>query len=441
MSEQTEQTEQTSPSPISTEFIKIITDLVRDIKTTFPEYVPIIDKWWKMETDKDGTMRMLYAHCTHIIPERMMDILYQNEDIYSKDSELNTEFLPGISFKYLWQCDITDKTRETLWKYLQMLMISIIGNIQDKNAFGEDTAKIFDSIDEEDFKKKLQDALGNIKTIFETNDTNTSEDNDDTTTSESNMPDLPSVDNLHEHINGMLGGKLGQLAQEIAEETTSSLDLDLENMTDPTDIFKTLMSNPTKLMSIVKDVGSKLESKMSSGEINQAELMTEATEMMNNMKNIPGLGNIQQMMSQMGIPNPMNNGAGNAGNAGNAGAQQPSANDMEEMMKNMPDMEKMMQTMGLGGRNTRMNKGAMQSKMKQEIKKQQMKERLRQQVVDNTAKQNEKLNTDTPTTPNVPSYTDDELISIFSTGETYEKTPRKQNASVGKKKKGKKDKK
>jgi hypothetical protein len=66
---------------------------------------------------------------------------------------------------------------------------------------------------------------------------------------------------------------------------------------------------------------------------------------------------------------------------------------------------------------------------------------LRQQVVDNTAKQNEKLNTDTPTTPNVPSYTDDELISIFSTGETYEKTPRKQNASVGKKKKGKKDKK
>ena len=29
------------------EFIKVIRDFVGDLKITFPEYVPFIDKWWK----------------------------------------------------------------------------------------------------------------------------------------------------------------------------------------------------------------------------------------------------------------------------------------------------------------------------------------------------------------------------------------------------------
>ena len=29
------------------EFAKVIKDFVGDLKTTFPEYVPLINKWWK----------------------------------------------------------------------------------------------------------------------------------------------------------------------------------------------------------------------------------------------------------------------------------------------------------------------------------------------------------------------------------------------------------
>ena len=32
---------------IPEEFIKVIRDFIGDLKTTFPEYVPFIDKWWK----------------------------------------------------------------------------------------------------------------------------------------------------------------------------------------------------------------------------------------------------------------------------------------------------------------------------------------------------------------------------------------------------------
>ena len=441
MSEEQENPTQTPPL-ISPEFIKIIKDFVTDVKSTFPEYAPIIDKWWKVETDEEGTMKMLYSHCINVVPERMFDILYQNADIFAEDSEINTEFLPGISFKFLWNCEISNKTRETIWKYLQMLMISIVGNIQDKSAFGESSAKMFDSIDENDFKDKLHEALGNIQSIFENDTTNNSEnnentdqDNDSSSPSPSPNPSdestLPSVDSLHDHITGMLGGKLGKLAQEIAEETTANLDLDLDNITNPADVFKSLMSNPGKLMNIVKDVGNKLDSKMNSGEINKSELMAEATEMMNNMKNIPGMNNIQQMMSKMGLPNPMNHTGATPGGDNN----DPNMNDMANMMQNMPDIEKMMKNMGMMGRNTKINKNAMESQLKQLTKVQQMKDRMKKNM-------NERIPVQNMSVPAIgpcdPVYTDEQLVSIFSTGETYEKTPRNtnqdQNTGGGKKK-------
>ena len=33
--------------PVPEEFTKVIRDFVGDLKVTFPEYVPFINKWWK----------------------------------------------------------------------------------------------------------------------------------------------------------------------------------------------------------------------------------------------------------------------------------------------------------------------------------------------------------------------------------------------------------
>ena len=66
------------------------------------------------------------------------------------------------------------------------------------------------------------------------------------------------------------------------------------------DVFKNLMKNPTKLMGMVKSVGSKLDEKIKSGDIKESELLQEASEMMKNMKDMPGFGNIQEMLSKMG---------------------------------------------------------------------------------------------------------------------------------------------
>jgi hypothetical protein len=415
---------------IPEEFTKIIKDFVSDILITFPEYQPIIDKWWKPNEfldiedidlrneaiclDAQEKMQGLFEHCVRVFPERFFDILYQKDEIFEPESQVNTEFLPGISFKYLWQCDITDKTRETMWKYLQMVLICIIGSVKDKESLG-DTSKLFDAINEEEFKSKLEETLGNMQGIFE----NMAKENADGNPEYESIPgmNMPSADDIHSHLHNMMGGKLGNLAREIAEETTNNLDIDMENVTDVKDVFQKLFSNPGKLMDLVKNVGEKLDSRMKSGEISQNELMTEASQMLNKMKNMPGMGNIQEMMSKMGMP------------GGEGG------------VPNMADLAAMAGMAGLG-RNTKIDVNAMQQRMEKQTKQDAFKARLRKKMEEkNLAKLTAAINSQkVQPVQQVPAISDAELISMFSTGEKVERTPRGPNPknSDGKKKKKKK---
>ena len=65
-------------------------------------------------------------------------------------------------------------------------------------------------------------------------------------------------------------------------------------------MFKQLFSEPDKLMNLVKNVGSKLDSKMKNENINQSDLFKEAAQMLNQMKSVPGMENIQDIISKFG---------------------------------------------------------------------------------------------------------------------------------------------
>jgi hypothetical protein len=52
----------------------------------------------------------------------------------------------------------------------------------------------------------------------------------------------------------------------------------------------------------VKKVGGKLDEKLKSGDLKESELMEEASKMMGKMKNMPGMGNIDEMLKKMNIP-------------------------------------------------------------------------------------------------------------------------------------------
>lgn len=283
---------------IPEEFLKLSKDFVGDILNTFPEYEPIISKWWSKSAPTDENYRFLFKHCQSVFPERFMDILYQNVEIFAEESVVNTEFLPGISFKYLWNSDISDKTKDTIMKYLQLILLSIVGSVHKKEAFGN-TAKLFENINEEEFKDKLQETLEKMQEIFEKNDSEEGE-NKDSEQREFNLGDLPNANDIHRHITGMMDGKLGQLAREIAEETADEFNMDIGNITDTNEVFQNLFKNPGKMMNLVKNVGDKLESRLKSGDIKESELFEEASDLMKKMKNMPGMDNIQSLLEKFG---------------------------------------------------------------------------------------------------------------------------------------------
>ena len=271
---------------IPDEFSKVIKDLIRDIKETFPEVIPLINKWWKNysefeyidnETDRikvfeesqQSSIQFLFTFCQKKFPPRFFEILYQNEEMFKVESDIDTEFLPHIHFKNLWQFDISQKTRDTIWKYLQLILFSIIGSLENKEAFG-DSAKLFEAINQDDFKNKLEETLSQMQGLFDM----PIPTGDESFDASFNMPEgLPNADDIQDHINGMLDGQLGKLAKEIAEETAANLNIDMENVTDMKDVFSNLIKNPTKLMGLVKNVGDKLDSRIKSGEIKESELI------------------------------------------------------------------------------------------------------------------------------------------------------------------------
>jgi UDP-N-acetylenolpyruvoylglucosamine reductase len=152
-------------------------------------------------------------------------------------------------------------------------------------------------------------------------------------------------------------------------------------------------------MGLVKSVGDKLDSRIKSGEIKESELISEATDIMNKMKGMPGMENIQSMLSKMGIP-------------------------------------------GLGGKGAKMNMGAMEAQMNKNLKTAQMRERMKAKAeAANLAKLQSQMSAATAEKQTNVPLTDEQIFSVFSTGEKVERTPRgaiKPTQNSGKKKKGKK---
>lgn len=302
---------------IPEKFPSVINDFLADLTIAFPEYKFL----WENLTD----INEIYKHCLTIYPERFFDILYQNDEIFLPTSETNTMFLPNVDFKMLFAVpDISENTKKALWKYLQLILVTIMGNIQSSASFG-DAASLFEGINEEDLQSKLAETISGLSDFFkglpkeESPECQEAFENmekafEETFTS-GDSGSMPNVDDLHEHIKGLFDGKIGCLAKELAEELSGDVmnmfDDGSGNVKNTGDILKKMMKNPAKIMELVKKISSKLDDKMKSGNISQEEIMKEAGDLMSKMK---GMGNgkdfqnmMQNMMKTMG---PMMGGAG-----------------------------------------------------------------------------------------------------------------------------------
>jgi NADP-dependent 3-hydroxy acid dehydrogenase YdfG len=388
---------------IPDEFKSVIVDFIRDIRTTFPEYEEVVQTFSEIVSAETIAITpeqcvTLYEYSRDVYPPRFFDLLYKNDKMFD-DSSINVAFLPGIDFRILWKTDISDNTRDAIWKYLQLIMFSIINNVSDAGSFG-DTAKLFEAIDEGELKNKLEEVIESMNGMFgagggaggegASGDAGGGEGSAEEfmkrfmSGSEGASGDgagaaggasggMPNPDSIHQHLSGLLNGKIGTLAKEIAEETAKDLDIDMTSESSVKGVFQQLFKNPGKLSGLVKTVGEKLDKKLKSGELKESEIMQEASDLMSKMKSMPGMGNIASMLSQMGMP--------------------------------MPD--------GLKG-NAKVNVGAMQSQLQRNIRQAKMRERMVKKLNENKD----------------ASSVVGETTHVFSTGEQVERTPRVKQVSA-----------
>ena len=421
---------------IPEEFKKVIFEFLGDISNTFPEYKSTLSLFLDSngvklttsesetaETQKQKVVTILYEYCSKVYPERFFDILYKNEKLFNKQEyNVNTHFLPNIDFSVLWNTEgISDATRETIWKYLQLILMTIITNIDDRKSFG-DAANLFEAINEDELRSKLEETIQQMYNMFEhtnatpptpntTPNADPASDNPDTNAdpafdffdwaknmgannngNNANGESNANAESIHDHISQILNGKIGKLAKEIAEETAKDVDFDMNDFTGETangenvdfkNVFQKMFKNPGKLMSLVKNVGSKLDQKFKSGEIKESELMQEASDLLSKMKNMPGMGNLTDMLNKMGMGGMMG---------------------------------------GMGG--GKVNVGAMQSNLQRNMKMSKMKERMQQKLQEQrAAAQAAAASAQAQAQAAAAQVPVTKQSQVFSTGEVVERTP------------------
>jgi hypothetical protein len=364
-------------------FHTVVQDFIGDLNATFPEY-SFLWKRWVAPTASD--LMELFLHFTKVLPERFFDILYQNDEIFDAKSELNTQFLPNVDFRILFHCPgVSETTRSALWKYLQLILVTILSSVKDKMNFGE-TADLFAGLDEAELQTKLSETIRSVGDFFKNLSSESGEagfagekeaDEADLGFDPSEMAEdaqkffddilgglgedkdgepaeekethtfepgqMPNAEDLHEHLKGLFDGKIGSLAKELAEEISGDMHslfgTDGEDVHSTEDVLKKMLKNPKKIMDLMKTIGGKLTNKMKSGDISEADIMKEATELLGKMKSMGGKG-------KMG--------------------------EFSELFK------KMAKSMGGGMGDVRMNMGALNKMEKQSSMKQRMLNKLEQ---------------------------------------------------------------
>lgn len=260
---------------VESKLFSLFSDFIRDLSKVFPE---IKNSLYRNYEDclVDG------SKCLSDFPKvkRFLELIGDYEKyIVDKNLEffdLEVEFLEEIHFNRLWEKNISNKTRESIWKYLQTFQLISI-NLKSSEALNK--ALEGDKIDKSTMKdlKKMQ------KLSEEVQSKATSEEGEN---------------ELDQMLGGLMDSGIGEIAKEVAQG------LDVESMfgnvdenSNPMELMAQLM-NPDKMGAIFNNINSVMEKKMETGELTQEGLKKEAEGMMGQMGENPMFKNMMQQMGE-----------------------------------------------------------------------------------------------------------------------------------------------
>ena len=255
--------------------LTLFKSFVSDICKVFPEHKECIDKNYSDILE----LTELSIDDNEIISEFLKNIDNNSNDISNKDSKIFTDdlfLIKEISMKSIWESDISDKTKENIWKYLQAFcVINISRNSNDKI---NEVLKSIESNEKVTDKKTVKEMKKLKKMNENLNKEVKDEDNKNTDTNN-------DIENLVENT------AIGNLAKEITE----SMGFSDNGEPDIEDIMK-----PENMMNMFQTINTTLNEKINNKELDMSNLFGEASGLMNNNDIMKGMMGMISGMSNTG---------------------------------------------------------------------------------------------------------------------------------------------
>ena len=279
---------------------------VLDIIKIFPELEETLREYYAVVLTEDSSNEDKFIkRYMRKMTDYKQYISQKNNDIFNESIHV----LKGVDFKELWEKkEMKESIKTTVWDYIQTLFVIGETIVSDSNSIKklvENFKKLRDT-DESDDAKNLDepsDSTTSKEHLLENDDEGvgegggkgggegSGEGTDDQVLEMLKSLSEKTAQNDAPELNEELinNGLIGNLAKELSEDINlDDFNLNMnEDNSNVGEVFSNLISgdNPMKFMNLIQNVGQKIQSKLSDGNIDQSKLVDEAQKMMGMLGN------------------------------------------------------------------------------------------------------------------------------------------------------------
>jgi len=259
-------------------FKKTLHEFLNDLQTVFPEHRVVLENH---RTQVDCNTEYYITWFSKVSDMYFVDITSKNEKIFDRSEPV--ELLPDLDFTQLWKSNISGNTKNAIWKYLHLLLLYIFKQQTNTTTTFDETLEQWNMMLDDHPPSLTEDTLNQMKRQTEKMMTLIH----NLSSKESSSSSSPSLEKLAEDlkddpfIQRLEQSKIAKLAEELISDGNL-----------PENLMNLIGQEPHKLLDVVKNIGNKIQSKLSSGQLHQQDLLNETQDLLGSIQNSDSLQKI-----------------------------------------------------------------------------------------------------------------------------------------------------
>ena len=262
-------------------FNECLKEFFEELKQVFPEFKQKIDDIYTFDNIENNNkyLKFFYKNA-----KKYSDLIStKNEMLFSEGIVL----LKGIDFNFIWNSNISDGTKDSIWKYIQLLYSRAHICLNEEKS--KKTAK--DVLNKKIDYSKLTEEEKAFASILDKINFENIDDNEEQEENGDNSNDLLNnlFGNLGENFMNenfaeeLMGTEIGKLAEEIAGEVNPE-DININDLLSGiTGNNKT--GNADNFNNLIGNITNKVVSKLQNSNVNEDKITTEANDIINKLSN------------------------------------------------------------------------------------------------------------------------------------------------------------